>query len=143
MKLRKAVKIAFLAAVTMALGFGCLRSANAGATITVVNLDSLGEGFNDTSAPDPDSTAGNNDGVNLGQQRLIAFQYAADIWAEPSVWKRLAGDLGCDTRDEICERLAIDIRYIEPIYPEDTYEAGIRQNMWGERWRMTETAFGP
>ena len=66
----------------------------------------------------------------------------ADIWAEPSVWKRIAGDLGCETRDEICERLAIDVRYIEPIYPEDTFDAGIRQNMWGERWRMTETAFG-
>jgi len=49
-------------------------------TITILNLDGAGEGFNDPGAPDPDSTAGGNTGATLGAQRLIAFQLAADIW---------------------------------------------------------------
>jgi hypothetical protein len=47
------------------------------ATITVVNLDDPLEGFND---PAPRTPAGGNIGTTLGAQRLIAFQYAADIW---------------------------------------------------------------
>jgi cysteine-rich repeat protein len=46
-------------------------------TITVVNLDGAGEGFNDTTAVSP---VGGNSGTTLGAQRLIALQYAADIW---------------------------------------------------------------
>jgi hypothetical protein len=53
---------------------------HAAATITVVNLDSPGEGFNDPNAPDPDSTNGGNSGATLGAQRLNAFQFAADLW---------------------------------------------------------------
>jgi cysteine-rich repeat protein len=47
------------------------------ATITIVNLDGVGEGFNDPSVVAP---AGGNAGTTLGQQRLNAFQHAADIW---------------------------------------------------------------
>jgi hypothetical protein len=54
--------------------------AYAAATITVINNDGVDEGFNDPSAPDPDSTAGGNTGATLGAQRLIAFQHATDIW---------------------------------------------------------------
>ena len=36
-----------------------------------------GEGFND---PTPAAPVGGNTGTTLGQQRLIAFQHAADIW---------------------------------------------------------------
>jgi PA domain len=50
------------------------------ATITIVNTDGPGEGFNDPGAADPDSTAGGNPGATIGEQRLIAFQYAADVW---------------------------------------------------------------
>jgi hypothetical protein len=50
------------------------------ATITVVNLDGPGEGFNDPSPPDPASTAGGNNGPTLGAQRMVAFQRAANIW---------------------------------------------------------------
>ena len=59
---------------------GAARFAHAAATITVVNLDSPGEGFNDPSAPDPDSTNGGNPGATLGAQRLNAFQFAANLW---------------------------------------------------------------
>jgi hypothetical protein len=47
------------------------------ATLTVVNNDGPGEGFND---PTPKAPVGGNNGTTLGAQRLIAFQHAADIW---------------------------------------------------------------
>lgn len=46
------------------------------ATITVVNLDGAGEGFNDPTAFTP---VGGNTATTRGQARLIAFQYAADL----------------------------------------------------------------
>jgi FG-GAP-like repeat len=71
----------FVFMTAVLLGVGILsRPAHAAATITVVNNDSAGEGFNDPSAPDPDSTAGGNTGTTLGEQRLMAFQLAATIW---------------------------------------------------------------
>ena len=51
--------------------------ASAAARIVIVNLDGPGEGFND---PTPAAPIGGNPGTTIGQQRLIAFQYAADIW---------------------------------------------------------------
>ncbi len=47
------------------------------ATITIVNGNDPGVGFND---PTPAAPVGGNTGTTLGQQRLNAFQYAADIW---------------------------------------------------------------
>ena len=47
-------------------------------TITLVNQDSAGEGFNDNRPPFSGQT-GNNGGT-LGQQRLNVFQAAADYW---------------------------------------------------------------
>ncbi|HEX6903473.1 MAG TPA: PA domain-containing protein [Thermoanaerobaculia bacterium] len=47
------------------------------ATIVIVNADAAGEGFNDPTVVAP---VGGNPGTTLGQQRLIAFQHAADIW---------------------------------------------------------------
>src|SRR4029453_13418776 len=71
----------FVFMTAVLLGVGILsRPAHAAATITVVNNDSAGEGFNDPSAPDPDSTAGGKTGTTLGAQRLMAFQLAATIW---------------------------------------------------------------
>lgn len=46
--------------------------------ITIVNGDGAGEGFNDTTAADPE---GGNNGTTRGEQRLILFQYAANLWA--------------------------------------------------------------
>jgi hypothetical protein len=51
--------------------------ASASATITVVNMDGPGEGFNDPAAVAP---VGGNPGTTRGEQRLLAFQRAADIW---------------------------------------------------------------
>ncbi|MCB1052335.1 MAG: DUF11 domain-containing protein [Acidobacteria bacterium] len=47
------------------------------AVITIQNLDGPGEGFNDTRSAAP---VGGNSGTTLGEQRLNAFSYAANIW---------------------------------------------------------------
>jgi len=64
-----------------ALALACSALASAGtqaaATITIVNANEPGVGFND---PTPVTPVGGNSGTTLGAQRLIAFQYAADIW---------------------------------------------------------------
>ncbi len=48
------------------------------ATITIVNADGAGEGFND---PTPVAAIAGNSGNSLGQQRLNAFAAAAAYWA--------------------------------------------------------------
>lgn len=52
-------------------------SANAAASIVIQNNDGANTGFND---PTPVTPVGNNSGTTLGQQRLNAFQFAANIW---------------------------------------------------------------
>jgi hypothetical protein len=49
----------------------------AAAQITILNTNAAGVGFNDPTAATP---VGGNTGTTVGEQRLIAFQYAADIW---------------------------------------------------------------
>jgi hypothetical protein len=49
----------------------------AGATIVIQNNDVAGQGFND---PTPAAPVGGNNGTTVGQQRLVAFQFAADLW---------------------------------------------------------------
>lgn len=46
--------------------------------ITIVNLDGPNEGFND---PTPAAPSGGNPGTTVGEQRRLAFEYAAAIWA--------------------------------------------------------------
>ncbi|TFW28016.1 PA domain-containing protein [Massilia horti] len=65
------------AAAAIALSCCALGGAQAAVTITIVNLNAPGIGFND---PTPATPVGGNTGTTLGQQRLIAFQHAADIW---------------------------------------------------------------
>ncbi|HZL84369.1 MAG TPA: PA domain-containing protein [Candidatus Krumholzibacteria bacterium] len=68
-----------LALLPAASSFGAAqRVAAAGATITIINGDGATEGFNDPTAAAP---IGGNPGTTVGQQRLIAFQFAADLWA--------------------------------------------------------------
>src|SRR5262245_50157384 len=52
-------------------------SAHAAATIVIQNTDAPNVGFND---PTPAAPVGGNPGTTLGQQRLNAFQAAANIW---------------------------------------------------------------
>src|SRR6266849_6745404 len=59
------------------IGLFVSSSAFGQATIIIENGDAAGVGFNDTTAVAP---VGGNGGTTLGQQRLIAFQTAANIW---------------------------------------------------------------
>lgn len=54
--------------------------AFATATITIVNIDGAGEGFNDPATPAPD--AGCQSGETLGQCRLRVFNVAAAQWGQ-------------------------------------------------------------
>ena len=63
-------------AVAGALAFGS-GQIQAAATIVINNINAAGVGFNDPTAATP---VGGNSGTTLGEQRLIAFQYAANLW---------------------------------------------------------------
>ncbi len=65
------------ASLVALLTFAAPAFASAAARIVVVPFDDPGEGFND---PTPATPLGGNTGVTLGEQRLIAFQFAADRW---------------------------------------------------------------
>ncbi len=52
-------------------------SAQAAVQIVINNINAPGVGFND---PTPATPVGGNTGTTLGQQRLNAFTYAADLW---------------------------------------------------------------
>ncbi len=72
------MRLLAIATVTATLLFVCfVASAAVAATITVVNLDGAAEGFNDATVAVP---VGGNSGTTLGEQRLLAFEYAASIW---------------------------------------------------------------
>jgi hypothetical protein len=74
MKSRIVLSFAFLLIAVVA--FTPLQ-AFAGATLTIVNGDPAGVGFNDPTAVLP---VGGNPGTTLGDQRLYAFQAAANKW---------------------------------------------------------------
>lgn len=65
----------------LALGAAILAAgpAHAAATITIINNDAPGEGFNDPTAVAP---VGNNPGLTRGQQRLNAFNFVAGLWGQ-------------------------------------------------------------
>jgi hypothetical protein len=62
-----------LAALLLAGSVPAFASAN----IVIVNVNAPNVGFND---PTPAAPVGGNPGTTVGQQRLIAFQYAASMW---------------------------------------------------------------
>lgn len=65
--------VAGAAVATLALA----SQAQAAVTIIINNLNGPGVGFND---PTPALPIGGNTGTTLGEQRLIAFAHAANIW---------------------------------------------------------------
>lgn len=73
--MRYARSLAGATTLGMALLFGTASTASAADMVLVVN-DGPDSGFND---PTPVAPEGGNNGATLGQQRRIAFQYAADI----------------------------------------------------------------
>jgi PA domain len=66
------------AALALACGLSIgAGQAQAAATIVINNLNAPGVGFNDAT---PTVAVGGNTGATLGEQRLIAFTHAANIW---------------------------------------------------------------
>ena len=66
-----------LVAAALALACAGVGSAHAAATIVINNLNAPDVGFNDKT---PATPVGGNTGTTIGQQRLIAFTHAANIW---------------------------------------------------------------
>jgi uncharacterized repeat protein (TIGR01451 family) len=77
MKTKKTIRLFLLGLFLAIMTLGASSSAFATATIVILNNDAAGVGFNDTTAASP---VGGNSGTTLGQQRLIAFQAAANKW---------------------------------------------------------------
>lgn len=72
--MRRPLAPVFLAALLASFAFAHPAGA---ATITIVNNDGAGEGFNDAT---PVAPVGGNPGTTRGAQRLYIFQTAASIW---------------------------------------------------------------
>jgi hypothetical protein len=85
-----------VAALAMGLYFSA-QSAGA-ATIVIINNDGPGEGFNDPTAAAP---VGGNPGVTLGQQRLNAFQFAADLWGQ-SLFSSITIEVQAQMNPQFC-----------------------------------------
>jgi hypothetical protein len=66
-----------LQSVAVAIATFCAAGSVSAATITIVNNDGAGEGFNDTT---PVTPLASNPGTTLGAQRLFVFQTAANQW---------------------------------------------------------------
>jgi hypothetical protein len=73
-----AVGAAVVVAVACVTTQVAIPSVARAATIRLINHDGPNEGFND---PAPAAPVGGNDGLTIGDQRLIAFQRALAIWA--------------------------------------------------------------
>ena len=71
------VLLALAALGTLAPGGPLAPLAAHAATLTIVNGDAAGEGFNDPTSAAP---VGGNPGTTVGAQRLFVFQRAAAIW---------------------------------------------------------------
>ena len=65
--------------VMLTVGACLATDAWGAATFVLVNADGPGEGLNDTTSVSP---VGGNTGTTLGEQRQIAFQFAADQWGD-------------------------------------------------------------
>lgn len=77
MKNKHVVKTLAGAAALSAGLMGLTGEVQAAATIIINNINAAGVGFNDAT---PVTPVGGNTGTTLGQQRLIAFTYAANLW---------------------------------------------------------------
>lgn len=66
-----------LVAAALALACGSMGTAQAAAQIVIKNNNLPGIGFNETT---PATPVGGNTGTTIGEQRLIAFTHAANIW---------------------------------------------------------------
>ena len=67
-----------------------------------------------------------------------------DFWAEPPTWNRLLSYCGLIRKEQLLERLAVDVRHLDlPSPPEREIGGGVFQNFWGERFLQQPTPWGP
>ncbi|HEX7771987.1 MAG TPA: hypothetical protein VF435_06165, partial [Pyrinomonadaceae bacterium] len=84
--------------VIVAVSLVASSSASGQSTVVILNNDGPGVGFNDTT---PVAPVGGNGGTTLGQQRMNAAQFAANIWGAtlnsgPTITIRASWEaLGC------------------------------------------------
>jgi hypothetical protein len=101
-------------------------AASAAATITIINIDGPGEGFNDATAAAP---VGGNAGLTVGQQRLNCFQEAANIWGShidspvPILIRSAFNPLTCTATSAVLG--SAGPRFVEASEPEFEF-----QNVW-------------
>lgn len=67
-----------------------------------------------------------------------------DFWAEPPALKRLLDFVGHADEERLLSGLGVDIRRIKAGEPEPVEEAGgVLRNLWGERYILRDTPWGP
>lgn len=105
---------------------GFVQPAFAAARFTIVNVNAPGIGFNDPTAAVP---VGGNTGTTVGEQRLIAFQYAADLWGA-------ALDSGVEIRVQAsfeplaCTATAATLGSAGPLSVMDNFDGAGYVNTW-------------
>jgi PA domain len=77
MSTRHLLRCLALAVIVIAAPALALAQSPTQGHIVIINGNAPGVGFND---PTPATPVGGNTGTTLGQQRLLAFQHAADLW---------------------------------------------------------------
>lgn len=109
--------------------------AASAATVLPVNADPAGQGLNDLT---PAAPVGGNPGTTIGEQRRIAYQFAADLWgavlesdAEIRVQASFA-PLQCDTRVVLGSAGAAAAYFLtEPGQPTTLYHAALADALLG------------
>jgi uroporphyrinogen decarboxylase len=86
--------------------------------------------------------------VNLGEPDRVPI----DVLPNPWVTQRLHHDLGTRTHRQLLERLHCDVvdlrgvvdpKYCGPVPPSRELQDGVRENFWGWRQKVTQSATGP
>lgn len=106
------------------------------ATIIPVNADPVGQGLND---PTPLKPAGGNPGTSIGEQRRIAYQFAAELWgavlqsdAEIRVQASFQ-PLRCDASGTVLGSAGAGAIYVltEPGQPDTLYHGALADSLVG------------
>ena len=66
-----------------------------------------------------------------------------DFQAEAPTLEAIYRHIGSRDLDALLDRLCVDIRHVDAVWPKDTLFEGYYQNPWGERFVVKQTEFGP